>query len=50
MRFKVAKRLEEVEKVLCSKWDASEFIPGVVWLGLPSALSCVNRCPEILFV
>lgn len=34
MRFKVAKRLEEVEKVLCSKWDASEFIPRVVWLGL----------------
>ena len=31
MRFKVAKRLEEVEKVLCSKGDASEFIPG--WLG-----------------
>jgi hypothetical protein len=29
MRFKVAKRLEEVEKVLCSKGDAPEFIAGV---------------------
>jgi hypothetical protein len=28
MRFKVAKRLEEVEKVLCSKGDAPEFIAG----------------------
>ncbi len=29
MRFKVAKRLEEVEKVLCSKGDAPQFIPMV---------------------
>jgi hypothetical protein len=28
MRFKVAKRLEEVEKVPYSKWDAPEFIRG----------------------
>ncbi|CAD6492350.1 MAG: hypothetical protein CHKLHMKO_00263 [Candidatus Argoarchaeum ethanivorans] len=42
MRFKVAKRLEKLEKVLCSKWDAPELYSGVARMGLSIAQALHN--------